>query len=190
MLSIVAGALIETLTKHMFQKYLNEQDKIEIDGAPSWYMKSIDNKICIFSQTSGGMGNIEKAKKQARFKMVKKINGIVDIVVYDNYKDVKSAKEKSLVSQWKQDSNLPTFIKKTLNYSRLSYEEEVKSTFIRACIPTKIVFEYEKTRLKLIKSKLLKYKTNKAMDELDSSTKTKSLRDSKDPFAELDDEIN
>jgi len=190
MLSIVAGALIETLTKHMFQKYLNEQDKIEIDGF-------FEDWNVIAPPISIGGGNVENKNiditEYSAYQDSETyfyIGGIVDIVVYDNYKDVKSAKEKSLVNQWKQDSNLPTFIKKTLNYSRLSYEEEVKSTFIRACIPTKIVFEYEKTRLKLIKSKLLKYKTNKAMDELDSSTKTKSLRDSKDPFAELDSEVN
>jgi hypothetical protein len=36
MVMLIVGAMVETLVKHMTQKYLDNMDGVKIDGAPSW----------------------------------------------------------------------------------------------------------------------------------------------------------
>jgi len=188
MVVIVASALIETLTKHMFQKYLDAKDKIEIGGAPSWYMKEVEDQMCVFAHSKGGMNSIEISKNKAKIKMIKKINGLIDVVVYDNIKNIKNQKEKKMVNKWKKDPNLPVFTAKNLNYSRIAYEDEIDTTFVRACIPKQIVFLYEKERLFNIQKSLVKFKSSSAIEELDAAIGGKSgdRGDANDPFSELD----
>ena len=186
MVMVIVSALVETLTKHMFNNYLNEMDKIEIGGAPSWYMKPVDDKICSFAHKNGGMDNIEITKKNAKYKMVKKINGIIDIVVYDNFKNIQNKKEKDVVNLWKKDTNLPIFVDKNIDFSRVDYEDEIDTTFVRACISKQVVLEYETARLQKIKKEVIKVKANNAFEDLDNSfSNKKQPLDKNDPFSEL-----
>ncbi len=169
MVSVIGIALVETLTKHMFGKFLDERDKVEIGGAPSWYMVELEDDLCTFAHKSGGYDSIEIAKNRANFTMVKKIGEIVEIVIHDNMKNVSGVKEQSIVDKWKEDANLPVFVNKHLDYSMVAYEDEVDTTFVRACIPRDVINDYEKLRLQNIERLVLSQKSQNAMDELDSS---------------------
>ena len=186
MLLLITNALIETLTKHMFNNYLDEQDKITIGGAPSWYMMPVEDKMCTFAHKKGGLDYIDVVKKDARFKMIKKIDDTIEIVVYDNVKNIKTTKEKEVVEIFKHDPNLPIFVKKHIRYNRVSFEDEIDTTFVRACIPKTTIIEYQKDRLKDIKKEVLKVKSNSAFEDMElEQTKTKGYKDPNDPFSEL-----
>lgn len=171
MLMVITSALVETLVKHMFNNYLNERDKVEIDGAPSWYMDPVEDKLCSFSHKIGNINNIDIVKKNARFKMIRKIDNTINIIIYDNMKNVKSDKEKKLIKKFKKDKNLPLFVDKNLDYSKIKYEKEINTTFVKACIEKNTIIDYQKERLNLIKKEILNSKVNDAFNELDKELK-------------------
>ena len=186
MVMIIATALIETLTKHMFSKYLDEQSKIEIGGAPSWYMQPMDDKLCSFAHKSGGIDMIEVVKNSAKYKMKRKIDDTIEIVIYDNMKKVTNEKEKAVISKFKNDENLPIFINKYIDYSKVSYEDEIDTTFVRACIPKNTIIAYQTERLTKIKKEVLKVKARNAYDYLESEKKgLNNTNNPDDPFSEL-----
>lgn len=177
MVSVIAMALVETLTKHMFKNYLDEMDKVEIGGAPSWYMVPLEDDMCTFSHKKGGYDSIDIAKERAKYKMTKKIDGIIEITIHDNMKNVSGVKETTIVDKWRTDSNLPIFTNKHLRYSMVAYEDEIDTTFVRACIPKETIFKYQKGRLIEIEKLVLDTKSENAFDELDSD-----FEDNKDGF--------
>jgi len=187
MLLLITNALIETLVKHMFNNHLDEKDKIEIGGAPSWYMMPVEDEMCIFTHKSGGLDMIDIVKDNAKLKMIKKINDTIDIVIYKNMKNVTNKKEKAVVNNWKKDSNLPVFVSLNLEYNRLKYEDEIETTFARACIPNKIIIAYQTERLKIIKKEVTKFKSKSALDEMDMELNggSNKPKDPNDPFSEL-----
>lgn len=185
MVMVIASALVETLVKHMFTKYLNEQDKIEVGGAPSWYMKPIEDQMCVFTHKQGGLDTIDISKENATMKMIKKIDTVVEIVIYDNTKKITNEKEKAVVQKWKHDDNLPMFVNKNINFSRISYEDEIETTFVRACIPKNTIVDYQKERLQNIQKEVLHIKAKRGYDDLDDSMKGKTIKDPNDPFSEL-----
>ncbi|MEA2049397.1 MAG: hypothetical protein U9O56_01495 [Campylobacterota bacterium] len=187
MLLLITNALVETLVKHMFGNFLKEQDKIELDGAPSWYMNSVDDEMCVFTHKSGGIDYIDITKNNAKLKMIKKINGTIDIVIYENSRNITNKKEQAVVDFWKNDSKLPTFVDKNLRYSRVKFEKEIDTTFVRACIPNNIIIDYQKERLVKIKKEVTKFKSNNALDELDNELNGlhKAHKNHDDPFSEL-----
>lgn len=186
MLAVITSALVETLVKHMFQKELDARDRIEIGGAPSWYMMPVEDQMCVFSHKGGGMDSIEIAKENSKIKMKKKIDGLIEVVIYDNLNNIQNQKEKAVVKAWKRDSKLPVFINKNMNFSRVSYEDEIETTFVRACIPNEVMLNYQKDRLTKIKKEVLKVKVNSAFDDMDAMLNGKEQNlDPNDPFAEL-----
>ncbi len=186
MLLLITSALVETLTKHMFSNYLDSLDKVDIGGAPSWYMQPVDDDMCVFAHKSGDIDTIDFVKNKARLKLIKKIDDTIDIVIYENVKNITNQKEKEIVDKWKMDTNLPIFVNKNLDYSRVSYEDEIKATFVRACIPKKIFIDYQSNRLKTIKKEVLKFKSNNAVDEMENELAGKEVKkDPNDPFSEL-----
>jgi len=186
MVLLITGALVETLTKHMFGKYLDSLDKVDIDGAPSWYMEPIDDEMCVFTHKTGNMNTIDFVKEKARLKMIKKVDDTIDIVIYENIKNITNKKEKAVVDKWKIDSNLPVFINKNLHYTRISYEDEINAVFARGCIPKKVFIEYQTDRLKTIKKEVLKYKSNTLIKEMENDLSGKQVeKNPNDPFSEL-----
>jgi hypothetical protein len=173
MLSVIACALVNSLAQHIFTNILNEQNKIQIGNAPSWYMKPVEDKMCVFTHSSGGYNSIKISKDNAKIKMIKSIDNLIDIAIYDNTKHIKKSKEKELIKLWAEDENLNTFVSKNLNYSKIIYEDEVDTTFVRACISKQTIIDYQDDRLENIQKSLLKYKMNNALDELDEALKIK-----------------
>jgi hypothetical protein len=169
MLSMLGMVCVEALAKHMLTKTLDEMSKVDIGGAPSWYMKPIDDKICTFSHKNGGMDYIDFVKNETKYKMIKKIDDIVEVITYEKYKNVKDQHEKDILKKWSTDENLPTFVKSKIDYEKVIFEDEINTTFVRACIPHKDILDYERTRLGKIEKRITKYKSKKAFDELDSN---------------------
>jgi len=180
MVMLIVGAMVETLVKHMTKNYLEEMDGIKVGGAPSWYMKPVKDQMCVFTHSKGGLGSIDIAKKNASYKMTQKINGLIEVVIYENIGKVKNKKEKSVVDKFKHDDNLGVFVNSNLKYTQVVYEEKIKTSFVRACIPTKTIQTYQKDRLMDINSAVLGAKSSSAFDALDDEFGDSS--DSKDEF--------
>jgi hypothetical protein len=106
MVTVITTALVSSLSKYIFTTMLNNLDEVKIDGAPSWYMKNIDDQVCTFAHTTGGFESIEITKNKVKYKLIKKIDGIIEIVVYDNTKYIKSKKDKEFIKKWSKDPNL------------------------------------------------------------------------------------
>lgn len=171
MVSLLASALVNTLVDYMFNQAMNKMDSVHIDNAPSWYMQKVDDDMCSFASSRGGIGLIEDTKNNASYQMYKDINGLINITVYENIKTVTTDKEQRLVEQWKSDPNLDTFIQKNIDFNKIKYEDELDTTFVRACIPKKTIINYQKDRLKNINKSLLNHKADSAMNELDEMLK-------------------
>ncbi len=167
MLSVIACALVSSLSQHIFTKTLNNMDKIEIGGTPSWYMQPVKDNTCIFTHLKGGLNSIEISKDNAKIKMTKKIDSLIDIAIYDNTKQIKKPKEKQLIRLWAKDEQLNIFVSKNLDYSKVTFEDEIDTTFVRACIPNQTIIDYQDNRLQNIQKSLLKYKMDSAIEELD-----------------------
>ena len=171
MVSLLASALVNTLVDYMFNQAMNKMDSVHIDNAPSWYMQKVNDDMCSFASSRGGIGLIEDTKNNASYQMYKDINGLINITVYENIKTVTTDKEQRLVEQWKSDPNLDTFIQKNIDFNKIKYEDELDTTFVRACIPKKTIINYQKDRLKNINKSLLNHKADSAMNELDEMLK-------------------
>ena len=167
MIMLIVGAMVETLAKHMTQKYLDNMDGVKIGGGPSWYMEPIKDQMCVFTHKKGSFSSIDVAKDKARFKMIKKINDVIEIVIYDTKGNIKDLKEQAVVDKFKKDKNLNVFVKKNMNYSKVTYEDEVKTAFVRACIPTKTILVYQEDRLMNINEAVLGAKSSSAFGSLD-----------------------
>ena len=177
---LIIGPMVETLVKHMTQKYLDEMDGVKIGGAPSWYMEPMKNEMCVFTHQKGGLSSIDIAKKNATYKMTKKINDVIEIVIYENKTKVKDKNEQKLFDRFKIDDNLGGFVKKSMRYSKVSYEDEVNIAFVRACIPAKTIEFYQKARLMDINEAVLGAKSDSAFDSLDNEFGDESTKDKYD----------
>ena len=186
MISILTAALVETLAKFIINKTLVNLEEINIDGAPSWYMKEYSDNICAFSYAKGDLASVVVAKNKVKIKMTKKLDNLVEITVYENMSKITNEKEKALVSQWKKDPNIDIFRDKNMTFSKIVYDEDLNTTFARGCIANEEVIKYQKNRLEDIKKTLLKHKSSSAIDELEDELNIKSSADKyTDPFDEL-----
>lgn len=179
---LIVAPMVETLVKHMTQKYLDEMDGVKIGGAPSWYMEPVKDEMCVFTHQKGGFSSIDIAKKNSKIKMTKKINDVIEVVIYENKSNIKDKKEKMLLDGFKVDENLGVFVKQNLNYSKVTYEDEVKMAFVRACIPAKTIKFYQENRLMDINEAVLGAKSSSAFDSLDSEFGDESNSDDKFDF--------
>jgi len=114
--------------------------------------------------------------------MIKKINNTIDIVIYENTKNITNKKEKAVVNKFRIDDNLPLFVKQNLVYSKIIYGNEIKTTFVRSCIKSQIVLDYQILRLQEITKEVTKEKAKSAFDDLDKNGIT---NDKNNPFFEL-----
>ena len=168
MVSVFVSAIVETLVKHMTQKVIYKYESINIKGAPSWYMQPLDNQMCVFTYSNGGIDSIEIAKDNAKYKIVKNINNLVEITIYDTKGLIRSDKDKKIVNKFKKDSNLKFFVSKNINYSKIEYDKNTKEVFVRACIPNQVIKIYQTNRLNKISKEVINSRANDAFDELDN----------------------
>lgn len=182
MLEVIILKLVSSLTGYLFEGYLDSIKSINVEGAPSWYGKDHSSKnLYAYGYAKGDMESIEIARNNCRVAMIKKINGLIEIVVYDNFKDLKDPKEKLLVNEFKKDSNLELFVTKNMAYEKLdSFEEQKESIFKKyrpaqsfagGMIPKQVIIDYQKERLQKIKYEITHHRLKNAEDELDNETK-------------------
>lgn len=179
MLEAIAIKLVTALTGLLFNMGVKSMDKIQIDNAPSWYMEeSNSNYIYVFSFKNGGIETIDPLKADLEIKMEKKIQDIIQTLIYENFRNINDPLEKELVNQFKKDANLPVFVKRYIKINRIKQQKGVKKglfreqkdeiTFGSAILPKKELINYQKERLSLLREKIELGKSKKAYDKLDS----------------------
>jgi hypothetical protein len=182
MFEAIIFKLVTTLTGYLFQGYLDSFLSINIEGAPGWYGKNQSSaNVYAYGYAKGGMESIEIARDNCHIAMVKKLNGLVEVVVYDNFKDVKDVKEKALLNEFKKDPEINIFVQKNMKYEKVEHFEEEKGglftkahpaqTFAGGMIPKQLIITYQKDRLEKIKYSLTHFRATNAEDELDKEVK-------------------
>ncbi len=169
MLLTIVSAIVSSLVKHVTNCVLDNFSTVKIQGAPSWYMKRVDGEICVYDYEKGNFSSIDRAKRKAKIKMIKKIDGLIDVVIYENAPKFNTQKEIALMKKFKKDDNLNLFVDKNMKFEKIEYYKNEKEVFVRGCIPVDTVLKYEKNRLKEIKEKVLSIKVKKAFEELEGS---------------------
>lgn len=167
-LEAIALSLVKTLSSFLFSKMLVYSD-VKIQGAPSWYQKADSAYVCVSTYNSGGLEAVEIAKDNAKKILINKINEIMEIVVYDNYRNIEDKSEKLFIKTFLKDEDLPVFVNKNIDYKNIEYIEKSKLAFVRGCIGKDVILSYEKERIGIIKNKLTHKRAENAFDELDNA---------------------
>ncbi len=163
----IGFVLIKTLTAFMFEQYLYSTVEYDIDNAPPWFYQEQASEMCSFTYEYGNLESIKKAKISAHKEMQEKINKLVDISIYEQYKNRLSADETKILKHFAKDSNLPVFVDSKLQYVKVKYEDNVNMTFVKACIPKQTIISYQTDRFKNVQKELQMYRSDKAIDGLD-----------------------
>lgn len=181
MLEAIALKLITTLTGFLFEGYLNTFKYNKIDGAPSWYGASGSSNVLVgYGYAQGGMESIQIAQNNCRIDIKHKIDKSIEVIIYDNFKHIKDAKEKELIKRFQNDENLDTFVTKNLKFEKVEHltpkdatlfadARTREETFAGCIIEKKAIIDYQTERLTNIRKELVNFKANNAFDELDSS---------------------
>ena len=167
-LEAIAVTFVKFFTNMLLKAAFSNMDGIKIDGAPSWFYKSDKAKLCTFAFEKGGLEAVEKAKRKAGIMMFDKINGIVEIVIYDNYRNLTDPDEKAFINKIKEDEYLNVFVKKNLTYPRVEYKEKIHTAFVKACIPNETIIKYQADRSQKIAKSLSLFRSEKGFEELES----------------------
>jgi len=185
LLASLAFALSKTLASFLFSNYLKAHyGSIEIEGAPSWYGEEPSEAICVSTYNRGGLEKLELTKNQAKIKLDNKIKHILDIVIYQNFKNLKVDEEKFLESV-KKDKKLPLFVDANIKFQNIKVDKDKHMLFVRSCLDKMAFIKYEKNRLKELQKDVIFYKSDKAFDELEGKPHPITGRDDK-AFEELD----
>jgi hypothetical protein len=167
-LEAIAVSLLKTLSSFLFSKMLVYSD-INIQGAPSWFQQPDSAYICVSTYQEGGLESVDIAKDKAKRLMASKINEVMEIVVYDNYRNLENPSEKVFIKTFLKDEDLPVFVNKNIEFKNIEYVKKVHITFVRGCIDKNTILGYEKERIDLIRKKLSHKRADEAFEELDNS---------------------
>ncbi|MCX8083683.1 MAG: hypothetical protein N3C60_02045 [Calditerrivibrio sp.] len=167
-LEAIAVSLVKTLSSFLFSKMLVYSD-VNIQGAPSWFHKPESAYVCVSTYQEGGLESVDIAKDKAKKMMISKINEIMEIVVYDNYRNLENKSEKAFVKSFVKDDDLHIFVNKNIDFRNIEYVKKVNITFVRGCVDKNTIIEYEKERIDMIRKKLTHKRADEAFDELESS---------------------
>lgn len=178
MLEAIILKLVTTLTGYLFSAALDSFKSIEIEGAPSWYGKNLDSaNLYAYGYARGGMESIEIARENCKVAMVKRLNEINEVIVYENFRNLKDPKEKALVEAFKKDSELNVFVTRSMRYEKIEHYQAQEKTFLTKArpeqtfaggmIPKQMIIDYQKERLQKIKTSLTTLRYETGMDELD-----------------------
>lgn len=143
-------------------------DALHVEGAPEWFNRQSQTEFCSFTHMRGGYGSVKQAKSKAQVNIYNRIQNIVDIAIKENQSKVRDELEYRLVEGFRNDSNLHGFVARNLIYEGAEYREGIRTAFVKACIPRKVLEDYQKKRLNKISQALSKKRAKDAFDELDS----------------------
>ena len=200
----LALSLGNTLAGYTFDIYLRTENTLDIDGAPDWYLRNNDTEWdCAFDYAPGSLASVEAAKSEATKNLVAQQEQYVQSAIRDEVQRRKprNEKERQLVAQFRNDSELKNFVTGQRQFLKITYDEDVRAAFVKACLSREIVVAYQKERLQKITTKLSKNRAESAFGELearlnepelDLNTPTEfdsAASKSKNAFEELDQEI-
>ncbi|MCB9493862.1 MAG: hypothetical protein H6681_00275 [Desulfobacteraceae bacterium] len=179
MLEAIGIKLITVLAGFLFEHGLVSIDKIQVAGAPSWYYEESNNDyLYVFSYKDGGIETIEPLKMDLEIMMEKRIEDIIEIVIYQNFRDVKDPKEKELVRQFGKDPNLSLFVKSNIKYERivqqdmrekgLIFKGRPERTFGSAVLSKKALLDYQEERITILREQIVREQSSKMFDKLGS----------------------
>ncbi len=183
MLEAIAIKLVTALTGLLFNMGVQSIDKIQIDNAPSWFYEESNSKyIYVFAFKNGGIETIEPLKSDLQSKMEKKIQNIIETIIYEKFRNINDPLEKKLVNQFKKDANLPLFVKRHIKIERIKQQKGVEKglfrkqkdeiTFGSAVLSKKELIDYQKERISLLREKIEVKKSKKAFNKLDSEVES------------------
>jgi hypothetical protein len=185
MLSIIGTAMLKSLTSYLFGNYLKSQyGSIEIDGAPNWYGTESKELICLSTYRDGELSQLDDTKRDAKILLNRKVGHILEVVIYQNFKNLKPDEE-TFLNSIKKDKKLSLFIDANTKFQNIRVDNKKHKVFVRTCLDKKAFIKYEKDRIKELSKNLTFYKADKAFDELEGKSYPKSGRDDK-AFDELD----
>ena len=200
----LALSLGNTLAGYIFDIYLRTENTLDIDGAPDWYLRNDDAEWdCAFGYAPGSLASVEKAKTEATKNLVAQQEQYVQSAIRDEVQRRKprDEKERQLVEQFRNDPELKNFVTGQRQFLKITYGEDVRAAFVKACLSREIVVAYQKERLQKIITELSKNRAESAFGELearldqpelDLNTPTEfdsAASKSKNAFEELDQEI-
>ena len=200
----LALSLGNTLAGYTFDIYLRTENTLDIDGAPDWYLRNNDTEWdCAFDYAPGSLASVEAAKSEATKNLVAQQEQYVQSAIRDEVQRRKprNEKERQLVAQFRNDSELKNFVTGQRQFLKITYDEDVRAAFVKACLSRETVVAYQKERLQKITTKLSKNRAESAFGELearlnepelDLNTPTEfdsAASKSKNAFEELDQEI-
>ena len=201
----LALSLGNTLAGYTFDIYLRTENTLDIDGAPDWYLRNNDTEWdCAFDYAPGSLASVEAAKSEATKNLVAQQEQYVQSAIRDEVQRRKprNEKERQLVAQFRNDSELKNFVTGQRQFLKITYDEDVRAAFVKACLSREIIVAYQKERLQKITTKLSKNRAESAFrelearlnqPELDLNTPTEfdsAASKSKNAFEELDQEIS
>ena len=200
----LALSLGNTLAGYIFDIYLRTENTLDIDGAPDWYLRNDDTEWdCAFGYAPGSLASVEKAKTEATKNLVAQQEQYVQSAIRDEVQRRKprDEKERQLVEQFRNDPELKNFAAEQRQFLKITYGEDVRAAFVKACLSREIVVAYQKERLQKITTELSKNRAESAFGELEASLDQPELdlntptefdsaaSKSKNAFEELDQEI-
>jgi len=168
MIEGIALALMKTLATYLFKTYVLTAAKINIEGAPNWYLQNIGAQVCVYDHEQGGYGAIDKAKAETFPKMEKELSRIIETVIYKNYSDLKDPKEKAFVMAFKNDPEAPVFVRSNLKFLGIEHKKEYQTAFVKACIDKDTILAYQQKRADKIRYELTHHRADNAFDELET----------------------
>lgn len=168
MIEGIALALMKTLASFLFKNYVLMQSKVDIEGAPSWYMNPKSSNVCVYDHQSGSYSAIDTAKTNTYSKMETELSNIIEAVIYENYSDLKDPKEKKFVMLFKNDADAPAFIRKNMKFPGITYKKKLSMAFVSGCIDKDTIIEYQQKRSDKIAYELTHKRADDAFDELES----------------------
>ncbi len=182
MLEAIVFKLITTLTGYLFSATIDSFKSIEVEGAPSWYGKNLDHaNLYAYGYARGDIESIEIARENCKIVMIKRLNDLTEIIVYDNFRNIKDPQEKALIEEFKKDPDVKTFVNKTMLFEKVEHFEMQEKglmsnarpaqTFAGGMIPKKSIIAYQKERLDKIKYSITHLRADKGMEALEEATK-------------------
>jgi hypothetical protein len=97
---------------------------LDIDGAPDWYLRNDDAEWdCAFDYAPGSLASVEAAKSEATKNLVAQQEQYVQSAIRDEVQRRKprDEKERQLVEQFRNDSELKNFVTGQRQFLKITY---------------------------------------------------------------------
>ncbi|MCW7752987.1 DUF4374 domain-containing protein [Desulfobotulus sp. H1] len=188
MLEALAIKLVSVFAGFLFEQALATGNRIQIDGAPSWYYEEKNPQyLYVFAYRDGGLETLDPLRSDLTGEMEKRIQEIVDVVIYQNFRDVKDPVEQELIRQFSKDDNLSLFVRNHLRMDRIIQEEARDAGFMRQARPArafgsailakKALLDYQTERVNRLQKRISQERARKGFEALDKTFEEDEMDD-------------